>query len=163
TLTQEGAEFFRQALLHGRMPAFVKYTLNFAGRIPSIKIRIHGDRSAFYEEVKTHYSWVSWRETDEHYWFYDVRTYEEIRTEFTSEQSSVIPKQINPSALLTHALTPDDITKNTIWVDLSQLAFPELDVTVNANVNFEDDPVYSVRVFLSYDQQDEVRNVHVKG
>src|SRR5439155_4841199 len=70
--------------LHGRRPALGKYTLGFAGRIPSITVRIHGDRSAFYEEVKTHYSWVSWRETDEHYWFYDVRTYEEIRTEFTS-------------------------------------------------------------------------------
>ena len=239
-LSQDGAELFRQSLLHGRMPALVNYTLRYAARIPSIKIHIHGDKSAFYQEVKTHYEYVSWRETDTDYWFYDVRTYEEIRrtvdsintwdntfhsltmtvddsdfrdegatddikkkltdmafdvlknnvlpsffedkwapsdeekktgftrnssgtVDITFEESAVIPKQVNPSALLTKALTQDDIKNNTVWVDLSQLAFPELDVTVNANVNFTADPVYALKVFLSYDQQDEIRNQHVKA
>jgi hypothetical protein len=238
-LTQDGAELMRQSLLHSRMPAIVNYTLRYAARIPSIKIHIHGDKSAFYEEIKRHYEYVSWKKTDVDYWFYSYQTYEEIRrtvdtidswdstfhsltvtvddTNFTDpasggdlkqklidmafevlknsvlpsffedkwapsedekktgftrnssgtvditfEQSAVIPKQINPSALLTQALTQDDITKNTVWVDLSELAFPELDVTVNANVNFAADPIYALKVFLAYDQADEIRNVRVK-
>ncbi len=239
-LTQDGAEFMRQALLHGRNPALVNYTLHYAAQIPAVRIRIFGDKSAFYEEVKTHYQYVSWRATDVSYWFYDIRTYQEIvRTmdsvstwdstfqhlsvkvidddfrdpgttddvkqklidmafeilknnvlpsffedkwaptddekktgfvrnssgtvDITFEQSSVIPKQINPTGLLTSALTADEIAGNTVWVDLSQTAFPELDVTVSANVNFTADPVYALKVFLSYDQADEIRNTRVKA
>ena len=232
-LDQSGAEFMRQSLLQGRAPAMVNYKLRYAARIPSIKIRITGDRSAFYQEVKNRYSYVSWAQTDVHYWFYDIRTYQEIRQtietidswdttfqslrltvedsdfrdeansdvkqkltdlafgvlkenvlpsffadkwtpseeekktgftrtssgtiDITFEQSSVIAQGINPAAILGRELTPADVAGNTVWIDLSQLAFPELDVTVNANVDFVADPIYALKVFLSYDAVDETR------
>ncbi|HST64934.1 MAG TPA: hypothetical protein VLM05_07075 [Mycobacteriales bacterium] len=233
-LDQEGAEFLRQSLLQGKAPALVNYRLHYAARIPSIRIRITGDRAAFYEEIKRHYSYVSWARTDTHYWFYDIRTLQEIRTtidttdswdrtfqslkmtvedgdfradagsdvttkltelafavlkdtvlpsffadkwapsdaekasgfshnstgtvDITFEQSSVIAQGINPSGILGQELTAADVAANTVWIDLSQLAFPELDVTVNANVDFAADPIYALKVFLSYDAEDETRD-----
>ena len=232
-LDQEGAEFMRQALLQGRAPALVNYRLHYAARIPSIRIRITGDRAAFYKEVKKHYSYVSWAQTNTHFWWYDIRTLQEIRTtidttdswdrtfqslkmtvedsdfrddagsdvtqkltdlafsvlkdsvlpgffadtwapsdaeketgfthnstgtvDITFEQSSVIPQGINPAGILGRELTAADVAANTVWIDLSQLAFPELDVTVNANVDFDADPIYALKVFLSYDAVDETR------
>jgi hypothetical protein len=232
-LDQEGAEFMRQSLLQGKAPALVNYKLHYAARIPSIKIRITGDRAAFYEEVKKHYSYVSWAQTNTHFWWYDIRTLQEIRTTITStdswdstfqsltmtvedsdfrdgadtdvkqkltdlafavlkdtvlpsffadewapsdaeketgfthnstgtvditfEQSSVIPQGVNPAGILGQELSAADVAANTVWIDLSQLAFPELDVTVNANVDFAADPLYALKVFLSYDAVDETR------
>ncbi len=233
-LDQSGAEFMRQSLLRGRAPALVNYTLRYAARIPSIKIHITGDRSAFFDEVRRRYSYVSWAQTDVHYWMYDIRTYQEIRTtietidswdstfqslrmtvddtdfrdetnsdvkkkltelafgvlkdnvlpsffadkwtpsdeekktgfthtstgtvDITFEQSSVIAQGINPAAILGRELTAADVAANTVWIDLSRLAFPELDVTVNANVDFVADPIYALKVFLSYDALDETRD-----
>src|SRR5690348_391298 len=37
-LTQDGAEFMRQSLLHGRTPALVNYTLRYAAQIPAVKV-----------------------------------------------------------------------------------------------------------------------------
>jgi len=232
-LDQSGAEFMRQSLLQDKAPALVDYTLRYAARIPSIKIRITGDRSAFYQEVRNRYSYVSWAQTDVHYWYYDIRTYQEIRRtietidswdatfkrlrmpvddsdfrdgagsdvkqkltamafdvlqqnvlpsffadtwtpsddekktgftrnstgtiDITFEQSSVVTQGINPAAILGSELTAADVAANTVWIDLSQLAFPELDVTVNANVDFVADPIYALKVFLSYDALDETR------
>jgi hypothetical protein len=233
-LDQEGAEFLRQSLLRGKAPALVNYKLRYAARIPSIRIRITGDRSAFYQEIRNRYSYVSWAQTDAHYWYYDIRTYQEIRRttetidswdrtfqslkmtvedsdfrdgtdsdvkqkltalafqvlkdnvlpaffadkwapsdeekktgfsrnssgtiDITFEQSAVVAQGINPSALLGRELTGADVAANTVWIDLSQVAFPELDVTVNANVDFVADPIYALKVFLSYDEVDETRD-----
>jgi len=49
-----------------------------------------------------------------------------------------------------------------VYVDLSQTFFQELDVTVHPNVNFVADPVFALKVSLDYDQQDDIRNEHIK-
>lgn len=74
----------------------------------------------------------------------------------------IVKKQINPNSQLAQALTPDEIKAQTLYVDLSHPYFQELDVAVSANVNFTADPVYGLKVFLDYDQQDDLRNEHVK-
>lgn len=84
-----------------------------------------------------------------------------IDMQITSRQ--LVRKQVNPNAQLSQVLTPDEIKAQTIYVDLSRPFFQELDVTVSANVNFTNDPVYGLKVFLDYDQQDEVQNVRVKA
>lgn len=77
-------------------------------------------------------------------------------------RSEIVKKKINPNAQLAQALTPEEVKAHTIYIDLSQPYFQELDVRVNANVNFTADPVYGLKVFLDYDQQDDRRHVRVK-
>lgn len=77
-------------------------------------------------------------------------------------KSDAIQKRVGPNAQLAQVLKPAEVEANTIYIDLSNPFFQELDVRVNANVNFAADPVYGLKVFLQYDQQDEQRNVHVK-
>lgn len=92
----------------------------------------------------------------------------EIEKELTGEidirinRSDVIEHNVNPNSQLGEVLTPDEIARQTLYVDLGNPFFSELDVTVNANVNFADDPVYALKVFLDYDHQDDVRGVRVK-
>lgn len=77
-------------------------------------------------------------------------------------RSDVVEQWVHPNSQLGEVLTPDEIRRQTVYVDLGDPFFSELDVTVNANVNFADDPVYALKVFLDYDQQDEIRGVRVK-
>ncbi|MEM9904058.1 MAG: hypothetical protein AAF921_03425 [Cyanobacteria bacterium P01_D01_bin.44] len=95
-------------------------------------------------------------------WLKEVEKEMEGEIDVHINKRDVIQKRINPNAQLSEILTPEQIKRATIYVDASQQFFQELDVTVNANVNFEDDPVYALKVFLDYDQQDDVRNVRVK-
>lgn len=77
------------------------------------------------------------------------------------KKSEIVSIPVNPNAELSQMLTLEEIKKNTIYVDLSNPYFQELDVSVNANVNFKDDPVYALVVALDYDQQDDLRNERV--
>lgn len=77
-------------------------------------------------------------------------------------RSQLVEKKVNPSVQFSQALTAEEVKALTSYLDLSQTFFQELDVAVNANVNFTADPVYALKVFLSYDQQDDVRGLHVK-
>ncbi|HEX2704549.1 MAG TPA: hypothetical protein VHM65_02230, partial [Candidatus Lustribacter sp.] len=55
-LSQDSSELLRQAVLKGGLPMAVNYTdLTFVARIPSITVRIHGDRSAFLRETIERY------------------------------------------------------------------------------------------------------------
>ncbi len=244
-LNQDGAELFRQSVEKGKNPSGVWYDLSFAAKIPAITIRIHGDRGAFYDEVKnyvrkrwTHVerdtflgvtwserSWtVEWDELSSisrfrnefHNLTIDVddtslpgdersemtdklqdmafqivqtnilpaffqQAFEDVAKEIKDPQtmipvhesltghidmtitrSQLVKKACNPNALLFQALTPEEIKANTVYVDLSQTFFQELDVTVYPNVNFTDDPVFALKVSLDYDQQDQIRNEHIK-
>lgn len=78
------------------------------------------------------------------------------------KQTQVIKQPIRPNAILANVLTPEDVKKCTAYIDLSNTQFQELAVTVNVNVNFVEDPVFAVKVFLDYDQQDEQHNVPIK-
>ena len=77
-------------------------------------------------------------------------------------RSDVVEISVHPNAQLSQVLEAEEIKNHTVYLDLGQPFFEELDVKVHANVNFEDDPVYALKVFLDYDQQDEKRNVRVK-
>jgi len=54
SLSQDGAELFRQSIEKGIVPSIVLYKLHFLARIPAVSIRIHGNRRQFYEELKQH-------------------------------------------------------------------------------------------------------------
>ena len=55
-LSQDASEIARQAVLAGGLPMAVSYTgLTFVARIPSITVRIHGDRSAYMRETIERY------------------------------------------------------------------------------------------------------------
>ncbi|MGK7912253.1 MAG: hypothetical protein AB4050_12365 [Synechococcus sp.] len=95
-------------------------------------------------------------------WLKEIEKDVEGEIDVHFNKRDIIQKRINPNAKLNEILTPEQIKKATIYVDASQQFFQELDVTVNANVNFKDDPVYALKVFIDYDQQDEMRNVRVK-
>jgi len=84
------------------------------------------------------------------------------RIDVRFHRSDVIEQWIHPSSQLSVVLSPDEIKRQTTYVDLGNPFFSELDVTINANVNFADDPVYALKVFIDYDQQDEIRGVRVK-
>jgi hypothetical protein len=244
-LNQDGAELFRQSLEKGLITAGVWYKLAFAARIPAITIRIHGDRGAFYNEVKNyvrkHWTWIeehdflgwTWSREEYHVSWDELSSISKFRNEFhaltieiddtslpgearsemtkkledmameivqtnilpsffepalkdvaqeikdphamipvnesltghvdvTLTRSELVKKTVNPNAFLSQALTPDEIKAATAYIDLSDTFFKELDVTVNANVNFAADPVFALKVGLEYDQQDEVRNTRVK-
>jgi hypothetical protein len=77
-------------------------------------------------------------------------------------RSQLVEKAVNPSVQFSQAITPDEVKALTSYLNLSNTFFQELDVTVNANVNFAEDPVYALKVFMEYDQQDDVRGIHVK-
>jgi hypothetical protein len=250
TLSQDGAELFRQAVEKGKTPAIINYALTFAARIPAVTIRIHGDSNAFYQEVKSYiqrtyvgqwvYGWTyycyspSWTELasmqrfrsefqsltveiDDREFrdadpsdnitqkleelafriletsilpaFFEKALKEEAppqptegggvapakpdprygttesfsgTIDVTFRRSDVVAVDINPNAQLSQVLTSEEIAENTAYVDLSDTAFHELDVKLNANVNFVDDPVFALKVFLDYDQMDEVRNTRIK-
>lgn len=93
----------------------------------------------------------------------------EFEQELTGEidihmrRRDVVQQSVNPNAQLAQILTPEEIAANIAYVDLGDPYFQELDVTVNANVNFESDPVYALKVFLDYDQQDDLRHRRVRG
>lgn len=237
TLTQDGAEFFRQSIEKGLVPALVLYKLHFLARIPAVTIRIHGDRRQFYEELKRHcivteihkkdgkvVSKKTWPEigslkefqskfhsltieidsgdfrdgnpTDnvtqklEELAFRILETnvlpsfFEQGFSPATEEQSKdkwlteiekevtgtidvtirrrdVVKKAVNPNAQLARMLTPQEVKTHTTYLDLSQAAFQELDLKINANVNFAADPVFALKVFIDYNQNDEMRNVVV--
>ncbi|MDM7915321.1 MAG: hypothetical protein QUU85_08665 [Candidatus Eisenbacteria bacterium] len=82
--------------------------------------------------------------------------------DMTITRSQIVEKQANPNALLFNAMTTEEIKANTIYVDLSQTFFQELDVTVHPNVNFTEDPVFALKVSLDYDQKDDVRGEQIK-
>lgn len=82
--------------------------------------------------------------------------------DLTFSRSQMVEKKVNPSGVFSQILTPEELKAATAYVDLSNSFFQELDVRVNANVNFEADPVFGLKVFLDYDQQDEIRRVRVK-
>ncbi len=78
-------------------------------------------------------------------------------------RSDVVQMPVNPNAQLGQVLTKEEIAANTVYVDLSNTFFEELDVRVNANVNFTADPIYMLTVFLDYNQMDERRAERVTG
>lgn len=237
SLSQDGAEFFRQSIEKGLVPSIVLYKLNFLARIPAVTIHIHGDRRQFYEELKqlcyiteTHtrngrvVSRKTWPEIgslkefmskfhslqididsgdfregnpDEDFtqkleelafrilesnilpsFFepgFSPATEEQSKdkwlTELEREQTGtidvlirrrdVIKKAVNPNAQLARMLTPQEVKTQTSYLDLSQTAFTELDVKINANVNFAADPVFALNVFVDYNQKDELRDLVV--
>jgi hypothetical protein len=244
SLSQDGAELFRQAIEKGKFPAIINYGLKFAARIPAITIRIHGDRGEFYQELKnfvtqqhhtrTEYLWglvtydyyytteefrgisqfrnsfhsltievddADFRDADpsddskkklEDMAFDILKNtilpdfFKAVLTEATAEErddlrireirkqmtgtvdvtirrTAVIEQPVNPNSQLAQVLTAEEIAENTVYLDLSQQVFEELDVKVSANVNFASDPVFGLKVFLDYDQMDEKRNVRVKN
>jgi hypothetical protein len=79
----------------------------------------------------------------------------------TIRRRDVIKKAVNPNAQLAKILTPQEVKTHTTYLDLSQTVFTELDLKINANVNFVDDPVFALKVFVDYNQEDELRNVVV--
>lgn len=95
-------------------------------------------------------------------WLMEVEKVAEGSVDVRINKRDVVQKRINPNARLSTIMNPEQIKAATIYVDASQTFFQELDVTVNANVNFTDDPVYALKVFLEYDEMDEVRNVRVR-
>ena len=55
-LSQDASEIARQSVLKGGLPMAVSYkNLTFVARIPSITVRIHGDRSSYIREVINRY------------------------------------------------------------------------------------------------------------
>lgn len=253
SLSQDGAELFRQAVEKGTVLAGVWYNLEFAARIPAITIHVTGNKSDFYNEVKN-YIRKRYEHTERKKFLgityaknTYVREWDELSSitkfrntfqglqitvddmglpgmdgdadsasrqledmAFTIVQTNILPtffgpaieevaqedendqpppdphtsipinevttgtidltfsrtqlvsKKVNPNAQLSQALTPDEVKAHTMYLDLSQPFFQELDVRVNANVNFAADPIFGLKVFLDYDQQDEIRNVRVK-
>lgn len=239
SLTQDGSELFRQAIVKAIVPAVITYSLTFLARIPALSIRIRGDRAAFYQELKEKLTQTQVSTVDLGIITYTtIQTWEtmtlaEFRSTFHSltieiddrdfregggadditqkveemafkilenqilpsffenafpakpddpktdqwlstrkqvsgqidvrlTRSDVVEVTVNPNAQLSQVLTPDEIQKHTAYVDLSQPYFQELDVKVSANVNFASDPIYALKVFLDYDQHDDLRDVQVK-
>lgn len=79
------------------------------------------------------------------------------------EKSAVIRVTKNPNGIVAKDMTADEIAKAVTYADLSEPYFKELPVRVRANVNFDRDPVYGLKVFLDYDQQDDRIPRAVKG
>lgn len=84
SLNQDGAELVRQVLQRGDLPAIVNYHLKFLGRIPAIKIRIHGDRSAFFSELVTRYRSVTTTTERVDFWFWSREVRKTMTTEITT-------------------------------------------------------------------------------
>jgi hypothetical protein len=82
--------------------------------------------------------------------------------DITLRRSDVVEKQIHPNGQLGGLLTPAEVKRVTRVLDLGQPTFQELAVNVQANVDFEHDPVFGLKVFCEYDQQDDKRNVRVR-
>ena len=267
-LSQDSSELIRQTVLKGGLPMAVSYELTFLARIPSIKVEIHGTRTAFLEETINRYkttavtyrygTWDWW--WGYYWWCYRwAETYTKTNTtieshqrdtksisikidtsdfrddpaaqtaiaefekmaigifsehvvpsilsnvsaqfdalkkkltdasgggegadpnkeqpfgisdltgsitdtiDITMERSSVIRVTKNPNGTLAKDLTPEDVKKAVTYLDLSDPYFKELPVRVRANVNFERDPVYGLKVFLDYDQNDDRIPRAVKG
>lgn len=95
-------------------------------------------------------------------WLKEIESTVEGKIDFRINKRDVVKKPIQPNAQLNEILTPEQVKQATKYVDASQTFFQDLDVTVNANVNFEADPVYALKVFIDYDKQDDLRNVRVK-
>lgn len=237
SLNQDGAEFFRQSIEKGLVPAIVLYELNFLARIPAVTIHIHGNRRQFYEELKKHTIVTEVHKKDgkvvmrkvypvigslkefqskfhsltididsgdfrdaapgqdvtqklEELAFRILETnilpsfFEQGFTPATEEQSKdlwlkeiekeqtgeidvrirrrdVVKQPVNPNAQLARMLTPQEIKSHITYLDLSQTVFQELDLRINANVNFTADPIFALKVFIDYNQKDEIRNVTV--
>jgi hypothetical protein len=237
SLSQDGAEFFRQSVEKGIVPSLILYELNFLARIPAVTIRIHGDRKQFYEELKQHtivteihrrngrvVSKKTWpeigslrefqskfhsltvdidsgdfreeppgqdttqkleelafriletnilpsffeqgfspatEEQSKNKWLKDIEKDLEGTIDVTIRKRDVIKKAVNPNAQLGLILNPEEIKSHTTYLDLGQTVFQELDLKINANVNFQADPVFALKVFVDYNQKDEIRNVTV--
>jgi hypothetical protein len=95
-------------------------------------------------------------------WLLNMRKEEHTEFDVTVQKSDVVNIAVNPNASLSELLTRAEVDSHTAYIDLSNPFFQELDVKVHANVNFAADPVFALKVFLDYDQQDELRNVRVK-
>ncbi|MFZ2489733.1 MAG: hypothetical protein WAZ19_16625 [Anaerolineae bacterium] len=95
-------------------------------------------------------------------WLQHARKEEHTTIDIWMERSDVVNVSVNPNAMLTTMLTAPEIEAHTAYVDLSNPVFQELDVKVHANVNFVEDPVFALKVFMDYDQQDELRNERIK-
>lgn len=95
-------------------------------------------------------------------WLKDIEREVSGSIDLRIQRRDVIEKKVNPNAQLVTLLTPAELASHTTYLDLSQTVFQELDVKLNANVNFEADPVFALKVFIDYDQEDELRNVTVK-
>jgi len=78
------------------------------------------------------------------------------------KRSDVVQRTVYPSATFTEVLDEAEIAKHIVYLDLSEPMFKDLDVKVHANVDFENDPVYALKVFLDYDQHDDVRDVRIR-
>lgn len=78
------------------------------------------------------------------------------------KRSAVIQKPYSPNSVLRSVLKPDELARATTFLDLGQPMFSELAVGVHANVNFKDDPIFGLKVFIDYDQKDDLRNVRVR-
>lgn len=237
SLSQDGAEFFRQSIEKGLVPSIVLYKLHFLARIPAVTIHIHGDRRQFYNELKQHcyiteiqtrngrvVSRKTWPEigslkefmnkfhsltididsgdfregnegedvtqkleelafrilesnilpgffepgfapaTEEQSkdkWLTELEREQTGTIDVTVRRRDVIRKAVNPNAQLARMLTPQEVKTHTSYLDLSQTSFSELDVKVNANVNFAADPVYALNVFIDYNQKDDLRDIVV--
>jgi len=267
-LSQDSSELIRQTVLKGGLPLVANYELTYLARIPSIKVRMHGTRSAFISESMNRYQTTgvkyhqnTWGWFWGWYWFTYrwAETYPKTNTTITShqsdvksisieidtsdfrddpasqtalaefekmaitifstnvvpsilkdistqvdalkkkltdaaggaegedpnkelpfglseltaditdtiditmEKSSVIRVTKNPNGTLAKDLTEQDIKAAISYIDLSDPYFRELPVRVRANVNFERDPVYGLKVFLDYDQTDDRIPRAVKG
>lgn len=95
-------------------------------------------------------------------WLQYARKEEHTDFDLTIQRSDTVNVAVNPNAQITELLTKAEIDAHTVYADLSNPYFQELDVKVHPNVNFVDDPVYALKVFVDYDQQDELRNLRIK-
>jgi hypothetical protein len=264
-LSQDSSELIRQAVVKGGLPLTANYQLTFLARIPSIKVTIHGERTAFltesinkYKAVNTIYHEFSYGWWWDYYWwtlrwseeytttntsissfqkevqsvtlmiddseFRDDPESQKAKQEFesmaiklfsdtvvpnimkdvsgqlaetkkkleaaggdtkdpnkevlglselsatiegkvdiTMEKRSVIRVTKNPNGTLARDLTEDQIKKSIVYLDLSDPFFKELPLRVRANVNFAQDPVYGLKVFVAYDETDDRLSHPVKG
>lgn len=81
----------------------------------------------------------------------------------TLSKSAVITVSKNPNGALARDLNPDQITTAVEYLDLSDPYFSELSLRVHANVNFETDPVFGLKVNVLYDQVDDQTGHQAKG
>ena len=78
-------------------------------------------------------------------------------------KSAVIQVVKNPNGMVAKTLTADEIKSVVDYVDLSDPYFKELRLRVQANVNFESDPVFRLTVTVLYDEVDASTGQNRKG
>ncbi len=83
--------------------------------------------------------------------------------DMTLSKSAVIQVKKNPNGMIARNLTPAEIAEAITYVDLSDPYFKEMRLRVQANVNFENDPVYRLTVTVLYDELDAATGQPRKG